>query len=155
MASLEKRARVAETEEKLDNNGKKDAFLETCCGGIGASGAQKKVGHSVCHRLDTTKFTHASFRFPMARTRLQKHFPPNPRKTAWDSDIANVISPHGVPQTRHKIQECNTKPPKHHQSSSTPATRCFSFLDGPKPFKHILLRQRQHRCKFATQCATD
>ena len=31
---------------------------------------------------------------------LRKHFPPRPRKTAWHSDITNVIWPHGVPQTR-------------------------------------------------------
>ena len=46
---------------------------------------------------------------------LQELLLPRPRKTAWRSDITNVIWPHGVPQTRH-----NSAPPSLMDTAKSP-----------------------------------
>ena len=53
--------------------------------------------------------------FPQWHGLTQAHFPPRPHKTAWHSDITNVIWPHGVPQTRH-----NNAPPSFMDSAKSP-----------------------------------
>ena len=53
--------------------------------------------------------------FPQWPGLTQAHFPPRPRKTAWRSDITNVIWPHGVPQTRH-----NSAPPSLMDTAKSP-----------------------------------
>ena len=71
---------------------------------------------AVCHALVTVKPRQASFTPPIMRltsdTRriytcilpvpqwhgdTQKHFPPRPRKSAWHSDIADILRPRPVP----------------------------------------------------------
>ena len=47
-------------------------------------------------------------------------FSPRPRKTAWRSDITNVIWPHGVPQTRH-----NSAPPSLMDTAKSPRVLVF------------------------------
>ena len=54
-------------------------------------------------RSPATRRVYASmFRAPQWHGATQTHFPPRPRKSAWHSDITDVISPHRLSQTKSK-----------------------------------------------------
>ena len=61
----------------------------------------KPCGDHQSSRSPATRRVNTSvFSFPQWHGATQTHFPPRPRKTAWQSGITNVVSPHGVPQTK-------------------------------------------------------
>ena len=69
---------------------------------------QTRYSHATPSLVDTAshpapqrhdEFTLARGPFPYGTDPRKRTFPPRPRKTAWHSDITDVIWPHGVPQT--------------------------------------------------------
>ena len=58
-------------------------------------------------------FCTSMFRAPQWHGATQMHFPPRPRKSAWHCDIANVISPHGLPTLQALISHDTACHPAH------------------------------------------
>ena len=87
------------------------------------------------------------FRAPQWHGATQTHFPLRPRKSAWRCDIANAISPHGLPTHYH--------PARQRHAAFTPA--CFALPSGTPPRKrtsHQSLANPHHERNFATRSTT-
>ena len=80
----------------------------------------KPRGHHQSSRSPASRQIYTSMcSFPQWHGLTQAHFPPRPRKTAWHSDITDVISP----LCATDLIQCNAKNGGRRQSSRSPATR--------------------------------
>ena len=97
------------------------------------------------------------FRAPQWHGATQTHFPPRPRKSQWQCDITNVVSPHGL--SKHYKQTYRVIPPIIPLTSGTPrlhqyvscspvARRHANTL--PTKAAQIPMAVRHHERSFAT-----
>ena len=87
---------------------------QTFCESAGNMLTQRALYNDRASRVTTCRSMRS---FPQWHGLKQARFPPRPRKTAWRSDITNIIWPHGVPQTRH-----DSAPPSLMDTAKSPRT---------------------------------